>query len=149
LGPLGCAGGGGGWLGGGGPAAAPRIPVATRTLRRGLHNDYFAFLIERGVLGLLGLLAFCAMVLRWSGRLLAAPPQDAADGRWKPAGLAGAVFANLVLATSHESLHFRHLWLLFGLVWVASRLVDEEATAVQDAGPDPMTMPREFAHAGR
>jgi O-antigen ligase len=132
-----------------GPDAAPQIPVATRTLRRGLHNDYFAFLIERGVLGLLGLLAFCAIVLRWSGRLLAAPPQDGADGRWKLAGLAGAVFANLVLATSHESLHFRHLWLLFGLVWAASRFVDEEATAVQDAGPDPMTMPREFAHAGR
>jgi O-antigen ligase len=133
-----------------GPDAAPRIPVATRTLRRGLHNDYFAFLIERGLLGLLGLLAFCATVLRWSGRLLAAPPQDAADGRWKPAGLAGAVVANLVLATSHESLHFRHLWLLFGLVWAASRLLDEEARDVQDdAGPDPMTMPREFAHAGR
>jgi hypothetical protein len=132
-----------------GPDAAPRIPVAARTLRRGLHNDYFAFLIERGVLGLVGLLAFCAMVLRWSGRLLAAPPQDGAHGRWKPAGLAGAVFANLVLATSHESLHFRHVWLLFGLVWAASRPVDEEVTAVQDAGPDPMTMPREFAHAGR
>jgi O-antigen ligase len=132
-----------------GPDAAPRIPFATTTLRRGLHNDYLAFLIERGLLGLVGLLALCAVMLRWSGRLLAAPEQEDARGRWKLAGLAGAVVANLVLATNHESFHFRHVWLLFGLVWAASRLLPEEATAVQDAGSDPMTMPGELAHAGR
>jgi O-antigen ligase len=132
-----------------GPDAAPRIPFAAGTLRRGLHNDYLAFLIERGLLGLLGLLAFCAVVLRWSGRLLAAPSQEEGAGRWIPAGLAGAVVANLVLATNHESFHFRHLWLLFGLVWAASRLLPEDATAVQDAGSDPMTIPGELAHAGR
>jgi O-antigen ligase len=132
-----------------GPDAAPQIPFAARTLRRGLHNDYIAFLLERGVLGLLGLLVFCAIVLRWSGRLLAALPQEDDGGRWKPAGLAGAVVANLVLATNHESFHFRHLWLLFGLVWAASQLAPEEATAVQDTESDPMTMPGELAHAGR
>ncbi|HEV8165909.1 MAG TPA: O-antigen ligase family protein, partial [Actinomycetota bacterium] len=132
-----------------GPAAAPRIPFADRRLGRGLHNDYLAFLIERGVLGLLGLLAFCALVLRWSGRLLAAPPQDDADGRWRLAGLAGAVVANLVLATNHESFHFRHLWLLFGLVWAASRLAPEDTAAAGDPESHPTTMPGEFAHAGR
>jgi O-antigen ligase len=131
-----------------GPAAAPRIPFAARRLGRGLHNDYLAFLIERGVLGLLGLLAFCAILLRWSGRLLAAPPQDA-GGRWKLAGLGGAVVANLVLATNHESFHFRHLWLLFGLVWAASRWAPENATAVLDPESDPTMLPGELAHAAR
>jgi O-antigen ligase len=132
-----------------GPDAAPKIPFAERTIRRGLHNDYLAFLIERGLLGLLGLLAFCAIVLRWSGRLLAAGSQEDGRGRWRAAGLAGAVVANLVLATNHESFHFRHVWLLFGLVWAANRLLLEQATAVQDAESDPMTMPGELAHAGR
>jgi O-antigen ligase len=132
-----------------GPDAAPKIPFATRTLRRGLHNDYLAFLIERGLLGLLGLLALSAIMLRWSGRLLAARSQEDVRGRWKAAGLAGAVVANLVLATNHESFHFRHVWLLFGLVWAANRLLLEEAAAVQDAESDPMTMPGELAHASR
>ena len=134
-----------------GPAAAPKIPFGARTVGRGLHNDYLAFLVERGLLGLLGLLTFCAIMLRWSGRLLAALPQEDAGGRWRAAGLAGAVVANLVLATNHESFHFRHVWLLFGLVWAANRLLLEQAAAVQDAesDPDPMTMPGEFAHAGR
>jgi hypothetical protein len=132
-----------------GPAAAPQIPFAAHRLRRSLHNDYLAFLIERGVLGLLGLLAFCTVVLRWSGRLLAVPPQEDAGGRWRLAGLAGAVVANLVLATNHESFHFRHLWLLFGLVWAASRLAPEDTAAAGDPESHPTTMPGEFAHAGR
>ncbi len=132
-----------------GPGAAAKIPSGARTVGRGLHNDYLAFLIERGLLGLLGLLAFCAITLRWSGRLLAARSQEDAAGRWRAAGLAGAVVANLVLATNHESFHFRHVWLLFGLVWAANRLLLEQAAAVQDAESDPMTMPGELAHAGR
>ena len=132
-----------------GPGAAPKIPFGARTVGRGLHNDYLAFLVERGLLGLLGLLTFCVIMLRWSGRLLAALPQEDAGGRWRAAGLAGAVVANLVLATNHESFHFRHVWLLFGLVWAANRLLLEQAAAVQDAESDPMTMPGELAHAGR
>ena len=132
-----------------GPDAAPKIPFGARTVGRGLHNDYLAFLIERGLLGLLGLLAFCAVMLRWSGRLLAAWPQEDAGGRWSTAGLAGAVVANLVLATNHESFHFRHVWVLFGLVWAASRLLLKQPAAVQDAASDPTTAPGELAHASR
>jgi O-antigen ligase len=132
-----------------GPDAAPKIPFGARTVGRGLHNDYLAFLIERGLLGLLGLLAFCAIMLRWSGRLLAPWPQEDAGGRWSVAGLAGAVVANLVLATNHESFHFRHVWVLFGLVWAAKRLLLEQAAAVQDAASDPTTAPGELAHASR
>jgi O-antigen ligase len=132
-----------------GPDAAPKIPFGARTVGRGLHNDYLAFLIERGLLGLLGLLAFCAIMLQWSGRLLAPWPQEDAGGRWSAAGLAGAVVANLVLATNHESFHFRHVWVLFGLVWAANRLLLEQAAAVQDAAADPTTAPGELAHASR
>jgi len=132
-----------------GPDAAPKIPFRARTVGRGLHNDYLAFLIERGLLGLLGLLAFCAIMLHWSGRLLAAGPQEDADGRWSAAGLAGAAVANLVLATNHESFHFRHVWVLFGLVWAANRLLLKQAAAVQDAASAPTAAPGELAHASR
>jgi O-antigen ligase len=123
-----------------GPGSAPLIPLAATTLRKGLHNDYLAFLIERGVLGLLGLLGFCTVLLRWCGRLLGASVQGLA-------GLAGGVVANLLLAASHESFHFRHVWVLFGLVWAAARL-----TSVPPPTPaaEPSTqVPGELAHAGR
>src|SRR5215213_9001708 len=132
-----------------GPDAAPKIPFGARTVGRGLHNDYLAFLIERGLLGLLGLLAFCAIMLQWWGCLLAQSPPEETGGRWSAAGLAGAVVANLVLATNHESFHFRHVWVLFGLIWAANRLLLEQAAAVQDAASDPTTAPGELAHASR
>ena len=108
-----------------GPGVAKLIPVGTTTLQKGLHNDYLAFLIERGLLGLLGLVALVAVLLRWSGRLLEAVVPDPGGGWLRPAGLSAAVVANLVVATNHESFHFRHVWILFGLVWAASRLVPE------------------------
>ena len=129
-----------------GPGSAPLIPVARSTLRRGLHNDYLAFLIERGILGLLGLLAFVVVLLRWSGRLL----QDrlpAGTGGWSLAALGGAVVANLVLATNHETFHFRHVWVLFGLTWAASQLLSSRRPAHTDS-TDPDPTPKELAHAG-
>jgi O-antigen ligase len=128
-----------------GPGSAPDIPLARRTLKRGLHNDYLAFLIERGVVGLLGLLAFVVVLLRWSGRLLGDRLPDGRGG-WSLAGLGGGVVANLVLATNHESFHFRHVWILFGLTWAASQLVTGGRPGAD--GLDPDTTPKELAHAG-
>jgi O-antigen ligase len=130
-----------------GPAAAGRIPLPVGTLRRGLHNDYLAFLIERGVLGLLGLLALAAVLLRWSSRLLVDGPPDRRAGRLRPAWLGGAVAANLVLATNHESFHFRHLWVLLGLVWAATRLAAGQPATAGGLQADPT--PKEVAVAGR
>ena len=124
-----------------GPNSAARIPVPSRTLGRELHNDYVAFLVERGVLGLLGLLGLCGVVLRWSVRLLGA----GGEGRWRLAGLGGAVIANLTLAASHESFHFRHLWVLFGLVWAATAVAAGDRAAAPTAR-SPAT--RELVHAG-
>jgi O-antigen ligase len=125
-----------------GPNSASRIPVPPRTLGRELHNDYVAFLIERGVLGLLGLLGLCVVLLRWSGRLLRA----GGEGRWRLAGLGGAVIANLTLAASHESFHFRHLWVLFGLVLAAIAADTGDRGAALPASRRSAT--RELVHAG-
>jgi len=128
-----------------GPGSAPEIPLGIGTLKRGLHNDYLAFLIERGLLGLLGLVALVAVLLRWSGRLLEAVVPDPEGGWLRPAGLSAAVVANLVVATNHESFHFRHVWILFGLVWAVSRLVPEP-TASPPARPEVTS--EELGHVG-
>ena len=130
-----------------GPGASSEIRLAGNRLKRGLHNDYIAFLIERGLLGLLGLLAFVALLLRWSGRLLACRLPDGRGGWWSPAALGAAVVANLVLATNHESFHFRHLWILFGLVWAAGRLAGQAGPAGTQAREPDAPTPKELAHA--
>jgi O-antigen ligase len=127
-----------------GPGSAPAIQLRSGILGRGLHNDYLAFLIERGVIGLLGLLALAAVLLRWSVRLLKFR-LPMGRGEWSLAGLGGAIVANLVLATNHESFHFRHVWILIGLTWVATRLVSRLPTPPDDgSGPTP----EELVHAG-
>jgi O-antigen ligase len=127
-----------------GPSSAAQIPSPRRPLGRELHNDYVAFLIERGVLGLLGLLGLLGVMLHRSVRLLG----PSAEGRWRLAGLGGAVVANLGLAASHESFHFRHLWILFGLVWAAAAVVTDHpplSTASSTAGSEQRG---ELVHAG-
>jgi hypothetical protein len=57
------------------------------------------------------------------------------------------VVANLVLATNHETFHFRHVWVLFGLTWAASQLIStRRPTPADSTDPDPT--PKELAHAG-
>jgi O-antigen ligase len=81
-----------------------------------LHTDFLAFLIERGVLGLLGLVGLYAVLLRRSVLLFRTP----GIGRLRVLG--PAVVANIADSFFHETLHYRHVLLLFALLWAASNL---------------------------
>jgi O-antigen ligase len=86
---------------------------------KSLHNDYLAFAVERGLLGLAGLLALYAVLLHRAVRLMVV-------GTWRGIGMAGlgaAAVGNAADSFFHEILHFRHAVVLFALVWVASELV--------------------------
>ena len=83
-----------------------------------LHSDFLGFLIERGILGLAGLLLLYAALARRAGRVLVA-------GRRRGIGVAAlgaAVVANAADSLFHETFHFRHVIVLFGLLWVAAGL---------------------------
>jgi len=128
-----------------GPGEAIDVVVNAKGKNQSLHNDYIAFLIERGVLGLVGLLALSAALLRWGGRLLVA------EGRRRDTmrGLGAGVAANLLMSLSHETMHFRHVWVLFALCWVATTVVAgrrQAATspATHGQGREPAT-PRSLA----
>ncbi|MGN6131695.1 MAG: O-antigen ligase family protein [Nocardioidaceae bacterium] len=81
------------------------------------HNDYVATLVERGVVGALGLLVFGAAVVARSLRLLVRPlPAAYAALVPRPWLL---VVVGPVMATAgafYETLHFRHLWTWLGLL---------------------------------
>jgi O-antigen ligase len=119
---------GSGWRGaaprltiGVGPGEAIDYAVDITGLPISLHNDLFAYLIERGVLGLIGFLALHKVLLGWGGRLVVARGRAHEVMR----GLGPAVLANLVFSMSHETLHFRHVWILYAMVWAASTVVSE------------------------
>jgi O-antigen ligase len=81
------------------------------------HNDYLATLVERGPLGVIGLvLLFGGIAVRVAG----ASPRGFTDGfaRVCP-GTAPLVAVFVLLAASaitHEVLHYRHLWALLGIL---------------------------------
>jgi O-antigen ligase len=81
------------------------------------HDDYLAALIERGVLGLLGLALLGAGIARRiptvvGGRLRA----DYAAVVPCPAALVAAVAGTMVAAAVYELLHVRHVWTLFAVL---------------------------------
>lgn len=83
-----------------------------------MHSDVLGFLIERGILGLTGLLLLYAALFRrvWWGLVV---------GRYRRIGVAAlgaAVVANAAHSLFHETFHFRHTIVLFGLLWVAAEL---------------------------
>jgi O-antigen ligase len=81
------------------------------------HDDYLAALLERGVIGLAGLLLLLGTVafrgLGTTGSRLR-PGFEAIIAR--PNALLGAVLGTFVASTVYELLHLRHLWALFGIV---------------------------------
>jgi O-Antigen ligase len=103
-----------------------RGPVSTEhTLRQQLapypheaHNDWVAALIERGVLGMAGLLLLVLEIVllavaiwnpvRLRGGFAAALPA--------PAYVVGALVVVAVFSLTHEALHERPLWTLLGLL---------------------------------
>lgn len=83
------------------------------------HSDYLAYAIERGPVGLAGLLALTGVLFAqvygtWQNRPHAAARQRRA-GRWVAAA-SGALAASAAHSLTIEKLHFRHYWLLVALV---------------------------------
>ncbi|HJU03381.1 MAG TPA: O-antigen ligase family protein [Actinomycetes bacterium] len=121
-----------------GPGEAINYAVNLSGLHISLHNDMLAYLVERGVLGLLGFVLFHAVLIRGSGRLLVAKGRPIEIYR----GLGPAVVANLVFSMSHETLHFRHIWVMYAMVVAAYTVVADRRPAVEPAAaPAPAPEP--------
>lgn len=89
---------------------------------RSSHNDYLATLIERGPLGIAGLIMFIGAIA-WRLPLGRARVVDRSWRRSAGSGAAliGIAVAMAISATTHEVLHYRHLWALLGLLAAVHR----------------------------
>jgi len=89
------------------------------------HNDYLAYAIERGPLGLIGLLSLLGSA--FAKLFSAARRRDEDDATWEmlqplvPAA-AGALAASVVHALTIEVLHFRHFWMLLAVICATATL---------------------------
>jgi O-antigen ligase len=90
-----------------------------------LHNDYLAFLVERGILGLSGLLLLYGALLRRAAWVVGTGRRQGI----RAAALAAGVVAIIAGSLFHEVFHFRHAIVLFALLWVAADLVTAEEPA--------------------
>jgi hypothetical protein len=81
------------------------------------HDDYIAALVERGLLGAIALLLLIGSVGVRTWTVLTKPlkPEFAAVVP-RPGALVGAVVGCAVAGAFYETLHFRHLWALLGII---------------------------------
>jgi O-antigen ligase len=101
-----------------GPASTKaNLELGDGSIVKEAHDDYLAALVERGPIGVVGLIVLLAGI--WvrafsvAFRPLAAP--------WarmlaNPAAAIGVVVTLLVTSTTHELLHYRHVWALLGIL---------------------------------
>jgi O-antigen ligase len=81
------------------------------------HSDYVATLVERGLLGGIGLIILIAAIGTRLTRVALRPlPPAVAAMVPRPEYLLGLGFALLASGFFYEVLHFRHLWAFLGLV---------------------------------
>ena len=101
-------------------------PVATRESLRAAqapypkeaHNDWLAALVERGVLGVVGLTLLVAEVVLWASRSWDRTRLTPGYAAALPAPhfAVGALATVLVFSLTHEVLHDRAVWALLGLL---------------------------------
>jgi hypothetical protein len=107
-----------GSLVGEGPVSTkPRLSDENALLVKEAHDDYFAALMERGPLGVIGVLALVASILLRALSLTRSRLQERFAGiLLRPNALVGALVGTMVAMTVYELLHVRHVWALFALV---------------------------------
>jgi O-antigen ligase len=101
-----------------GPGATKRLLAAEQApYVKEAHNDTLATAIERGVLGVLGLIVLVGTVAWYARRAMFSARRPAvAVALPVPEALVGALVAMAIASAFYEVLHFRHVWALFGVV---------------------------------
>ncbi|MGH9875313.1 MAG: O-antigen ligase family protein [Pyrinomonadaceae bacterium] len=101
-------------IGPGGFKMGSEGPLNKEGTRWELHSDYISYLVERGMIGFLGLVllfgALGAMILR--SYAYAGTPRELL---WA-LGLGGIYITTLVNSLTHEGLHSRFAWIAFAII---------------------------------
>jgi len=101
------------------------------------HNDYLATLLERGLIGAIGLVALGFAVGARCTRLMSRRLPDVyAAIVPRPWLLVVIAPVMMVAAGFYEVLHFRHLWTWLGIVAALALATADQERATEQTGPD-------------
>jgi hypothetical protein len=81
-----------------------------------LHNDTLAFLVERGLLGLIGLGLFAAITLKKAIQILQILSKEPKRGRLGVVVFLAVLVVALVESLTHQIFHTRELWLVLAVL---------------------------------
>lgn len=95
--------------------------VSKEAIGIGLHNDYVAFMVERGLLGFIGLILLIGEMLLWL--VLARKNGVTRQHHFTTGALLGGLVSVLAVAATHEVTHSRPVWLLFAVNFLHCRLL--------------------------
>jgi hypothetical protein len=117
-----------------GPASIREALEESFGLSKSGHSDYLATLVERGVIGVIGLLLLIGSVGVMTYSVVFRPLLPGFSRQLRhPAALVGAFLAHALYAIPHETLHYRYLWALLGIV-ASLYLFGREAQRVPEIG---------------
>jgi O-antigen ligase len=81
------------------------------------HDDYIESIVERGVIGALGMLVLIGSLAIRTWTVATRPlTGELAEVFPRPAALVGAMVGLAVSATYYQILHFRHVWVFFAVL---------------------------------
>ncbi len=80
-----------------------------------LHNDFLAFLVERGLLGTLGLVLFAGLVVSRAAYMVLISNKYPERAPLAVVVFLGAIIAAMVESLTHQVFHFRELWMVWAL----------------------------------
>jgi O-antigen ligase len=80
-----------------------------------LHNDTLAFLVERGLIGVLGLVLFAGIAMTSAVRIIQIFSKDPKRGRLELVVLLAALTAAMIESLTHQIFHTRELWLVLAV----------------------------------
>jgi len=110
----------GGPLGEGPVSTKPRMEAAMDPYPKEAHDDYFAALLERGIVGAVGLLILITGLLIRTGSVLRRGAEPLGGVIRSPQALAAGVAGTMTTMAVYELLHVRHVWGLFAIVAIAA-----------------------------
>jgi O-antigen ligase len=80
-----------------------------------LHNDALAFLVERGLIGLVGLILFVGIALRSAIRILQISNKSPERARMELVVFLAVIVATMVESLTHQLFRTRELWLVLAV----------------------------------
>jgi O-Antigen ligase len=111
----------GGAAGEGPVSTKPRLEAAQDPYPKEAHDDYFAALLERGLIGAVGLAVVIASLVTRTGSLVRRTAEPFGRAVLPvPSALVAAVAGTMVTMTVYELLHVRHVWALFATIAACS-----------------------------